>query len=74
LHDIVVPVTQNHVAHGFQDFCSLCVCYRSDSMLPTVEFDEQMSIRAKEIDNKSVDWELPSEFPACKPAITQAKP
>jgi len=43
-------------------------------MLPTVEFDEQMSIRAKEIDNKSVDWELPSEFPACKPAITQAKP
>src|ERR1700733_14134786 len=43
-------------------------------MLPAVELDDQMSICAEEVDNKSVDRKLSSEFPAGKSAITQAKP
>jgi len=39
-------------------------------MLSTVEFDDQMSVRTKEVDNKSVDGKLSSEFPAAQAAIT----
>src|ERR1700733_12512746 len=43
-------------------------------MLSTVEFDDQMSIRTEEVDNKSIDRKLSSEFPAAQAAITEAKP
>ena len=47
---------------------------RSNGMLTAIQLDDEVSIGAKEVDNKTVDWKLPSEFPARQPAITQAKP
>ena len=43
-------------------------------MLTAIQFDDEMSIRAKEVDNKPVDGELSSEFTAAEPAVTQTKP
>jgi len=43
-------------------------------VLPAIEFNDQVCIGAKEIDNKSVDRKLSSKFPPCETAITQAKP
>jgi hypothetical protein len=74
LHDIVVPVTQNHVVHGFQDFCSLRISVCSSCMLTAVQFDNEMGVSAKEVDDITVDRELPPEFPAIQAPITQTKP
>jgi hypothetical protein len=43
-------------------------------MLTAVQFDDEMWISTKEIDDKAIDRELSSEFPTAKAAITQAKP
>src|SRR5580700_1277093 len=43
-------------------------------MLSAVELDDQMSVCTKEVDNKSVDRKLSSEFPAAHAAVTEAKP
>jgi len=52
----------------------LRVGFRSNGMLTAIQFDDEMSIRAKEVDNKPVDGELSSEFTAAEPAVTQTKP
>jgi len=43
-------------------------------MLTAVQFDNEMRVSTKEVDNKPVDRELPPKFPAAQAAITQAKP
>ncbi len=50
------------------------VGFRPNCMLTAIQFDNQMSIGAKEIDDEAVDGKLPPEFPAAKAAITQTKP
>jgi hypothetical protein len=64
MHDIVVPVTKNHVTYGFQDFCSLRIGVRSNCMLTAIQFDDEMRVSTKEVDDITVDRELPPKFPA----------
>jgi hypothetical protein len=49
---------------------SLC----SNGVLAAIQLDDEVSIGAKEVDDKTVDGELSSELPAGKPAVTQTKP
>jgi hypothetical protein len=73
-HHVVVPKAQDEIAHRLQNFRSLRVTSCAHSMLAAIEFDDEMSVGAKEIDDKAVDGELSSEFPSTKAAITQTKP
>ncbi|MGA8497241.1 MAG: hypothetical protein WB764_17275, partial [Xanthobacteraceae bacterium] len=43
-------------------------------MLTAIQLDNEVRVGAKEIDNKAIDWELSSKFPAAEPGITQTKP
>jgi hypothetical protein len=43
-------------------------------MLSTVDFDDQPSFEADEIDNVAIDRLLPSEPPASQPSIAQQAP
>jgi hypothetical protein len=43
-------------------------------VLTAIELNDQMSVGAKEIDNKAIDGELPSKFPSAKTAVAQAQP
>jgi hypothetical protein len=43
-------------------------------MLPTIEFDDELCVRAAEIDNEAVQRHLASEFPATEPAVSKPKP
>jgi hypothetical protein len=43
-------------------------------MLTAVQFDNEMGVSAKEVDDITVDRELPPEFPAIQAPITQTKP
>jgi hypothetical protein len=74
LHHVIVPITEHQVAHRFQNPCSSGVGYRANGVLSAIELDDQMSVRAKEVDNKSVDRKLSSKFPVAQAAITEAKP
>jgi hypothetical protein len=74
LSNVVVPEAKYKVTHRLQDLCSLLVVLRASSMLSAVEFDNEMGISAEEIDDETIDRELPSEFPATEAAIAQPKP
>ena len=74
LHHVIVPITQHQEAHRFQNLCSLRISFRSNAVLTTIQFDDEMGVGAKEVDNKAVDWELSFELPAAQAAITQTKP
>jgi hypothetical protein len=69
LDDIVVPVTQNHVAHGFQDFCSLRISVCANRMLAAIQFDNEMRVSTKEVDDISIDRELPPKFRAVQATV-----
>jgi len=69
-HHIIVPKTDNQIPHRLQNLRSLKVGSYSDRVLSTVKLDDQLSVGTKEIDDKPVDWKLPSEFPAVEAAIT----
>jgi len=43
-------------------------------MLATVEFDDEMRVGTKEIDDITIDRKLSSEFPPEKPAVAETKP
>src|SRR5437763_1647487 len=43
-------------------------------MLSAIDFDDDLSVRAQEVHDVSVDRYLSLEFPSAKPAISQAKP
>jgi hypothetical protein len=73
-HYIVVPITKNEVSHCFENLCSLRVSVGLGCVLTAVEFDDQVSIGAKEIDDEAIDGTLTPKFPSAETAITQAKP
>jgi hypothetical protein len=43
-------------------------------MLAAIQLDNEMRVSTKEVDDISVDRELPPKFPAIQAAITQTKP
>jgi hypothetical protein len=74
LHDIVIPVTQSHVTHGFQDFCSLRISVCSNGMLTAIQLDGEMSVGTKEVDDITVDRKLPPKFPTIQATVAQTEP
>jgi len=73
-HHIIVPIAKDEVAHCCQNLRSLRVGLCLHSMLPAIELNNQMSVSAKEIDDKAVEGELSPEFPSGEAAIAQTKP
>src|SRR5262245_32744550 len=43
-------------------------------MLPAIDFDDELPVGAEEVDDVSIDWDLPLEFPTGEAAVAQAKP
>jgi hypothetical protein len=74
LHHLVVPESQNQVTHRFQRRSSVAVPFSLLVMLTAVDFDDELRLGADEIDDVSVDRDLPLEFPTGEAAVTQAKP
>jgi hypothetical protein len=62
LHYIIIPEAQGQISHCLQNACSIRIGLGLNCMLPAVELDDEMSLGATEIDDKSVDRKLPSEF------------
>jgi len=74
LHYVVVPETKNQITHRLQNPRSALIIMSTNGMLTAVEFDNEMCISAEEIDDETVNRELPSKFPAAETAIAQPKP
>ncbi len=71
---IIVPESKHQITHCFQNFRSLFVVARANSMLSAVEFDNEMRISAEEIDDETIKRKLPTKFPSAQAAIAQPEP
>jgi hypothetical protein len=71
---VAVPEAKHQVTHRLQDFCSMLVMLRTNSMLSAVKLDNEVRISAKEIDDEAIDRALPPKLPAVETAITQPEP
>ena len=60
--NVVVPEPKNEVSGGFERLSSPRVRSSSNSVLTTVEFDDQMRLGAKKIDDVAGDGHLAFEF------------
>jgi hypothetical protein len=50
------------------------ICLAIERMLSTVNFNDQVSRFTQEIDNVTVDFDLPAKLQACQAAVTQMPP
>jgi len=73
-HDIVVPESENEITHRFERTRPVGISLFVLFMLPAIDFDDQLSVGAKEINDEAIDRYLSLEFPSIEPAIAQAKP
>jgi hypothetical protein len=70
----IVPEAQNEITARIQVpaaariRCFLCI------MLAAIELDDQLRIRAAEVDNEPVERFLSAEFPSIQPSIAQSEP
>lgn len=65
-HDIIVPIAKNAKPFGFQISRTLSVLLLLISMLATVKFDNEQSLRTTEIYDVWTNRMLASEFHALK--------
>jgi hypothetical protein len=72
--DIVVPKSENEIAHGFERFRPAAIALLRLIVLPAIDLHDELCVRTIEIDNESIYGSLPLELPAAKPAIAHAKP
>ena len=74
LQYVVVPIAKNEIAHRFENLRPFRVGRYLHSMLSAADFNDQMSISAAEIDNKTADGKLSAEFPTGQTAIARPEP
>jgi len=70
LQHVVVPESQNDIAHCFLDLSSLGITFLTFIVLPAIELNDELSISTNEVDNEPVDRHLPFEFPSIEPSAT----
>ena len=73
-HYIVTPEAKYAITHCFQNSGSIGVPIDLLPVLTTVDLNDELGIRAAEIDNELIDGSLPSELKTKKSSITQPKP
>jgi hypothetical protein len=70
----VVPESQYEIPHSFKRIRPIGISLFISLMLPAVDFDDQLSVGAKEVGHEAINRYLSLELPAIKSAITQSKP
>jgi hypothetical protein len=73
LKHVIVPITKHTKAFIRQGRISHLIGARLE-MLASVYFDNGLPIKADEIENVSLKWDLPAKFEACQTAMAQQPP
>jgi hypothetical protein len=63
-HNVVIPESKDEIAHGFQYPRSIRITCLAVIVLATINFHDQLGIRAAEIDDEAIDWGLALELPS----------
>ena len=69
-----LPIPEDQDGRRFKLLLFYTRGFGSDWCLTAVDFDDQVSIGAKEVDDEAIDRELSPKFPSAKTAIARAKP
>ena len=73
-HDFVIPESENTVTQHIQISGALVVLGNHRTMLSAVDFNNQLSFEANEIDNVRRDRILPTKFESAELACAQILP
>jgi hypothetical protein len=71
---VVVPKPQDEITHGFQNRGSICIMRALPLMLAAIKLKDEFGLRAKEVDDETIDRDLPLELPTREPEIAQTEP
>jgi len=69
-----IPVADHAISISLQKIRSGKIPIRFFGVLAAVQFDDQLGLAAKEIDNEAVNGDLSPEFPATELAIANEAP
>jgi hypothetical protein len=74
LQNVVIPESQNQIAHGFDNSRSIQVFSQSFGVLTAIQFDNEPRFRTAEINDEAIDRHLPSKLQTTQSPISQPKP
>jgi hypothetical protein len=71
--DVVVPVSHHVKAVGFQRGFARLVGKGVD-VLSAIDFNDELSVEADEIEDVALEWHLPAEFDSVEAPVAQQEP